>query len=1220
MILNNINLKNILFPLLLVLICLILIFINYTPGSWLSGWDTLHPEFNFPLNFQRLIFGVFRDNQGLGAVTAHSHMADLPRNIFLFISSIFLPEHFLRFFYIALSIPIGCLGVYFFIKNIFLKDYQEKSKPFAFLGALFYLFNIGILQHFYVPFEMFTTQFAFLPWLFLLATNFLSNAIRKNLFWFGLVSFFATPMAYASTLWFVFFISLFFYILILKKGIRKFLILVLITLVINSFWLFPNIYFLASGNAALVPEAKINKLFSELAFSYNKGYGSILDALIFKNFLFDWTVYKTNDRFEYLLSDWINHLDKGYILILGYILSGISILGLIYSLFLRKKVFYALFLPTIISFIFLINENPPLSFLFTYLRENSNIFKEALRFPFTKFSIIFIFAFSCYFALGQHFIYKLSTKHHKLIYFQIIVFVIVIFIYTLPFFKGNLIGKPMQITIPQEYFQMFEWFDNQEDYGRVAMLPIHSFWGWIYYNWGFQGSGFLTFGIKQPLLDRDFDRWNPSNEQYYKEMSYAIYSRNLNLLENILEKYQIKYLILDGNVIAPGVNVNKGVVFSNEIKSLISQSDKISNAKNFGNINVYQYNFQKDFQNYFFSPEAFSQLEKLNGSSDLDWQYNQIGDYIESKGTVKTKKFITPFNAFFDNQNFINKDIIRLTEYKLILTPSNLQVRAEILEDDFILTENQIPAKVFVISKEGELNIKLVLDLPFDNSSHEEFSSLEYKIPTLNREDLLLNFNSYQTIELDELNDSEVFVGNVLLSTKTANSLNIYTDFNPIVSDISNSKSFAQNCGEPFADQIFGSNILSPNAFQISSKNASACIRFPLNQVIDSNSILSYKTLLNVNFSVQSTSDILGHYCLLDNRLNRCINEQKEIPLTKLINEYLTIDQNDLDNLQLVFYNDNPSTALENVVYKDLEFNAGNPIKQFTISPNDLLKLTQSKNLLIDNNSEIAINLTDLSDSINIFEEKNKESCSDILPINYERTLNRNERYVEYASTKGSSCDYLSATNLPHNIAYLLKIESQNVSGLPLRICVANNSTKRCDLYINLPINKKFADNFLVIPPANDGGFGFDIHTDNISVGNEASINRLKELKIYPFPYYWLSQMSFTDNSISNSEQLQISEVKRTLPFFYTIKYQKKTDYPSLLVLNNAFEKGWISTKGEHVKVNSWANGWIVTDQGGELSIIYLPQLLELLGFIIIPIFFSTLLLKFKHHLFLNNN
>ena len=73
------------FPLLVIAITGSICLLNYTPGTWLTGWDTLHPEFDFWLNFKRLIFGVWRGDQGLGAVAAHSHMSELPRLLLLWI-------------------------------------------------------------------------------------------------------------------------------------------------------------------------------------------------------------------------------------------------------------------------------------------------------------------------------------------------------------------------------------------------------------------------------------------------------------------------------------------------------------------------------------------------------------------------------------------------------------------------------------------------------------------------------------------------------------------------------------------------------------------------------------------------------------------------------------------------------------------------------------------------------------------------------------------------------------------------------------------------------------------------------------------------------------------------------------------------------------------------------------------------------------------------------
>ena len=91
--------KNI-YIFILIIIVFILAIVNYKTGSFLSGWDTLHPEFDFGLNFKRLFFGVWRGEQGLGAPAGHAHMADLPRVIILWLSHFIFPLSILRYLYI----------------------------------------------------------------------------------------------------------------------------------------------------------------------------------------------------------------------------------------------------------------------------------------------------------------------------------------------------------------------------------------------------------------------------------------------------------------------------------------------------------------------------------------------------------------------------------------------------------------------------------------------------------------------------------------------------------------------------------------------------------------------------------------------------------------------------------------------------------------------------------------------------------------------------------------------------------------------------------------------------------------------------------------------------------------------------------------------------------------------------------------------------------------
>src|SRR3989344_3018993 len=320
-------LKDNIFVFILILLSIVLAIVNYKSGTILSGWDTLHPEFNFPEYFKRILFGVWQEHQGLGALSSQAHPSELPRMLLYYPLSFILPLSFLRYSYFFITLILGPLGMYFFIKKGVLKDDSIQNKIASFGGALFYLFNLGTIQHFFVPLEMFATHFATLPWLFL----------------FAVFTFFSASIAHTSTLWFTYFLSLllflFTYNFINRKKeikIRSFKI-ILITLLINAFWLLPNLYFILNQGSQ-ISNSKINALFTEEAFANNKLFGVIPDILILKNFLFNWSAYIGNGEFGPLLKVWINHLQQPIVLVIGYGLSLIALLGLVYSVVKKNAI------------------------------------------------------------------------------------------------------------------------------------------------------------------------------------------------------------------------------------------------------------------------------------------------------------------------------------------------------------------------------------------------------------------------------------------------------------------------------------------------------------------------------------------------------------------------------------------------------------------------------------------------------------------------------------------------------------------------------------------------------------------------------------------------------------------------------------------------------------------------------------------------------------------
>ena len=108
---------------------LVLGVVNFTPGTYLTGWDNLHPEFNFLLNIKRSLFAVWQEYQGLGLLGGMGHAADLPRQIFLYILSIFMPDMYVRYFWTMLTLFLGGLGAYFCSKYGF--NFSPVAKSFS---------------------------------------------------------------------------------------------------------------------------------------------------------------------------------------------------------------------------------------------------------------------------------------------------------------------------------------------------------------------------------------------------------------------------------------------------------------------------------------------------------------------------------------------------------------------------------------------------------------------------------------------------------------------------------------------------------------------------------------------------------------------------------------------------------------------------------------------------------------------------------------------------------------------------------------------------------------------------------------------------------------------------------------------------------------------------------------------------------------------------------
>lgn len=661
-------------PILTILaVVAILAITNYQPGTFLTGGDNLHPEFNFAANIQRSLFAVWQEYQGLGLLGGMGHATDLLRQLFLLFLSTILPTSILRYFWTFLMLFVGSVGVYILTKSIL-----RRRDPEALLAGIFYLLHLSTIQMFYTPFEAFSAFFGFLPWLLLTTINYLINPNRKSLLFLVLVLILSTPAWYIPTLFVVYLlatgiIALTFTFLqkktaIIKRTIKLFILVFLI----NAFWLLPFAYFTFT-NSSVTVNAKINQMATEEVFLKNKEFGNIADVVLLKGFWFNNVEPDLSGNYNYMLLPWREHLSNPLIAGIGYLFFAVIVIGVIRGVRERKANSLILVPIFLFAFTMLATETPPFSWVNNIFRQIP-LFDQAFRFPFTKFSTLTSLTYAVFLAIGISRLFQLLTSIFKKLpsIFYLLPSILLI-LFSLPAFQGHLFYDRERLAIPNDYFQLFDFFKTQDQNSRIANFPQHTFWGWNFYWWGYSGSGFLWYGIKQPILDRAFDVWSKTDENYYFELSDALYAKDAARFEQVLNKYQISWLLVDKNVINPP---SPKALFFSGLEEVVAKIPNINKAAVFGNIEVYQVALKDNPQNFVFLARD---LPTVNGYgwNNNDSAYQNLGNYISTFNfQLSTINYFYPFRSLFSNKP--QKDL----EFSVKENSDNIELTAELAKLD----------------------------------------------------------------------------------------------------------------------------------------------------------------------------------------------------------------------------------------------------------------------------------------------------------------------------------------------------------------------------------------------------------------------------------------------------------------------------------------------------------------------------------------------------------
>ena len=234
------------------------------------------------------------------------------------------------------------------------------------------------------------------------------------------------------------------------------------------------------------------------------------------------------------------------------------------------------------------------------------------------------------------------------------IFVLGLIIYFAPAFKGDLVSSKVRRPIPESYFNLWNYLQSAKK-ARVLTLPLNNPSGWVYYDWGYQGSGLIWFGNPQPVMDRDFDRWSEFNEQSYREFYNSLYTQNYPLFDQALSKYRIGYILRDFSQNPTVLKNQKQITLRRETNDFFRELQlrgRIKAVKQFGSLILYELK----------NPSSLVEIGQIGREVNpsykwqiLDWQY-QSRDYFSDKET--NYNYYLARNSFVEQNRLDPKQVL----------------------------------------------------------------------------------------------------------------------------------------------------------------------------------------------------------------------------------------------------------------------------------------------------------------------------------------------------------------------------------------------------------------------------------------------------------------------------------------------------------------------------------------------------------------------------------
>lgn len=1173
-------------------------YVNYQTGTWLTGWDNLHSEFDTALNLKRALFSAWQEYQGVGLPSGMAHAADLPRVLVVTLASYIFPAQTIRYLWTFAMLILGPLGVYKLIKDMVFGKKLKNTTVFAsFIGAMFYLLNLATVQYFFTPYESFVSFFGLFPWMLYFALKYLNTTKNKDLLILFIFSVFATSAFYVQTIFITYMVILGLFVLeyvIRKKDLISAFKLLIVVLAANVFWIAPSSYF-ALTQPDVTKDSKINQIATDETRLMNEGYGRIDSVISLKGF---WLSYMDNQKelgYEFLMREWRVHLDHPLALWMSVILFAVSVAGFIISYKEKNTWKLAWLAGLVLSLVLLGGSNPPFGPLFYLISKVIPLFDQIYRSVFTKWAIPLAFFLS----VGIALFYKKISRFRITSFLFGLVLIIMMVLLVWPVFSGKLISENVRQEIPQEYLDLNEYLGEEADKGRLAFYPVQTFWGWNFYDWGYRGSGFMWYGIEQPILDRAFDVWSKYNEGFYQEVTTAFYGKNPRELANVFDKYDVSFFLVDASVYVP--EGGKENLRYEEIDNLLIGLGA-KDVWHKGGLTLYKINDVNGLDNFVYSPDEYIGASAATDYVRYDPLYQMWGEYL-NKDTY-TFPFTDLYKERQNNISYQDDDIgtkVTLTrrvasgDHELTIPPYNAGEKVS------------VPV---TLALDGETFSIDYYPFAIVNNTHpvSELPEANVNIGTV-YDDLIISFGG----EVFDLRQNEPVTKTVILTVGEPIEI---TMFDP-------TKKESIDIGEEFVSQEVnrcwereeGKGVMevekSGDEVKIITKDVAGCMSFKLEKPTP----LEY--MLSISQPYRSEDSSRPYFCVLEEGEQvRCENSEV-FYVTKPSEKWAAVDrhvvlESDVDYWYALAGKPPDEEGKEwSITYRAPVLMLYPIVEKITYISDAWEKIFKDQTFAVKG-GDITISSYSQSVPVDFNDDKKVSNCDVFERGKITKSVFPNY-YLYETSGRGTLCDYNFVEGVSIYNNYLLRFTGENISGNNLKFFLHNNSSKRSDIIDTLQDSGSFDNSYTVLDWMQLEDLGYTLNFQNRSFGGEVSENKLEEVAFYDYPFGWYSQWYLGGDGSAiqtKTNSLSVINVNKT----ETYKYEVEAKGNGVLVLSQGYDDGWIAyvkgegsifgNKLEHFKAKGWANGWEVESDtcvnSCTLVLIYVPQHLQTFGFVLL--------------------